>query len=159
MIKANNVPRLRFPGFTGEWENERFGDHIINTSSKTYLAEAERIGEYPVIQQGNIPIAGYSSKKPFLNYDDVVLFGDHTLSLYNPKNPFLVASDGIKILSIKNISSDFLFQVLKRYMPKNEGYKRHFNILKKCSFWHPDKSEQNKISDILSNFDNLTSFH
>ena len=157
--EGETVPEIRFPGFKEEWESKKFYDYLISTPSKTYLTEAGKIGKYPVIQQGNIPIAGYSSNPPFLNYHNVVLFGDHTLSIYKPKGPFLLASDGIKILSIENFSNNFLFQVLKRYMPKSEGYKRHFNILKKGSFCFPSKSEQQKIGAFFENLDNLISFH
>lgn len=150
-----NTPKIRFKNFTDEWVKNKLGDTIISIPFKAYLANAEKIGNYPVIQQGDIPIAGYSNQEPFLDFCNVVLFGDHTLSLYNPKSPFLLASDGIKILSVKNLYDDFLFQLLKKYMPKSEGYKRHFSILKNICFYYPNSKEQEKIGAFFSKLDKL----
>ena len=57
-------------------------------------------GEYEVVQQGDKPIASYADGLPFEDYKDIVLFGDHTLSLYKPKSAFFVATDGVKVLSL-----------------------------------------------------------
>ncbi len=154
-----NTPKIRFKNFSDEWVENKLGDTIISIPFKAYLANAEKIGNYPVIQQGDIPIAGYSNQEPFLDFCNVVLFGDHTLSLYNPKSPFLLASDGIKILSAKNLYDDFLFQLLKKYMPKSEGYKRHFSILKNICFYYPNSEEQEKIGAFFSKLDKLIALH
>jgi len=148
-----SVPKLRIKQYTDTWLSVKLGN-ILNTHSfKTYIHEANESGEYPVIQQGNEPIAGYSDGKAYENFDKVVLFGDHTLSLYKPNSKFFVASDGIKILSAKCLERDFLYYLLERYMPNSEGYKRHFSIIKELEVYYPSKEEQNEISKIISVID------
>ena len=35
MEKKKNTPKLRFPEFTGEWEEKKFGD-LVNAKSEKY---------------------------------------------------------------------------------------------------------------------------
>lgn len=150
------IPDLRFKGFEEEWKKDAIGDLIKSVGYKNYLADASSLGEYPVIQQGEEPVLGYSSKKPFQKYNDVVLFGDHTLSLYKPKSPFLIATDGIKIVFVKNWNGQFLYAFLQKYKPHSEGYKRHFTILKSKVGKYPlDIKEQQKIGNLLAKIDRL----
>lgn len=150
------IPELRFNGFEGEWKKDTIGDLIKSVGYKNFLADASSLGEYPVIQQGEEPVLGYSSKKPFQKYNDVVLFGDHTLSLYKPKSPFLIATDGIKIVFVKNWNGQFLYAFLQKYKPHSEGYKRHFTILKSKVGKYPlDIKEQQKIGNLLAKIDRL----
>jgi type I restriction enzyme S subunit len=141
-------PRLRFQEFSDSWERHQLGEVIRPI-------KVIPVSRYPVIQQGDHPIAGYSSDEPYFQYSNVVLFGDHTLSLYRPESPFLLASDGLKVLSCDFPGNDFLYAMLERYKPSSEGYKRHFSILKKqhCSF--PSLPEQRHIGRFFSTLDNL----
>lgn len=104
---------------------------------------------------------GYGNGNPFEDYKDVVLFGDHTLSLYKPNSPFFVATDGIKILGSNcNLDRNFLFTVLERYKPMSEGYKRHFTILKNSDLcFCKNIDEQKKIGEYFCNLDNLITLH
>lgn len=128
---AAKEPEMRFGGFDGEWEAKRLSEILKNESSKKYIVEASDEGEFPVIQQGDKPVVGYSNyPNPISNYDDFILFGDHTLSLFKPNCPFFIATDGIKLLTFLNYDACFGYVTLQKYMPKSEGYKRHFTILK-----------------------------
>ncbi len=151
-----NVPRLRFPGYTDAWVKCELGEILISHGYKQYITEANINGNYPVIQQGDKPIVGYSDNDPFLDYDNVLLFGDHTLSLFKPREPFLLATDGIKIISIENFDGEFTYYFLQKYNLKSEGYKRHFTILKnKSCFFPKDIEEQTKIGMFFKHLDNL----
>lgn len=154
------VPEIRFPGFTGDWEDREFSVIVKTTGYKAYLSEAFEVGEYPVIQQGDKPILGYSDKKPFENFEDVVLFGDHTLSLYKPETPFLVATDGLKIITVPNFSGSFLLSLLEKYVPESQGYKRHFTILKKEQVAFPtDVKERVLIGEFFTQIDRTITLH
>jgi len=83
--KDERAPKLRFADFEEEWVQCKFSDILETHSSKKYLAEPNKNGEFEVIQQGDNPIIGYATGKAFLDYNKIVLFGDHTLSLYKPK--------------------------------------------------------------------------
>lgn len=150
------IPEFRFKGCNGEWEDCLVGNLLEVVPNKKYITEASKKGLNPVIQQGEKPILGFSNKAPYKEYKKVVLFGDHTLSLYKPKSPFLIATDGIKILYVKDWNGYFLFAFLQKYKPDSEGYKRHFSILKskKAKFTVIDE-EQQKIGNLLSEVDQL----
>lgn len=162
MIKGTEkAPAIRFRGFTDDWEQRKLGEITKANSFKQYIAEGTLDGTYEVIQQGDTPVVGYADGKPFEDYEDVSLFGDHTLSLYKPKSPFFVASDGIKILSPSiSINGLFYYYLLMRYKPHSEGYKRHYTILKSCEALYPTESEeQKKIGEYFANLDNLITLH
>ena len=128
---------------------------------KSFLKEPEKDGKYEVIQQGNEPIIGFANGTPCSDYKDTVIFGDHTLSLYKPKQPFFVATDGVRIIKGKqNTEGCYLFSLLERYKPQSEGYKRYYSILteKEC-FISYNTSEQKQIGELFKNLDNLITLH
>ncbi|MFV4950600.1 restriction endonuclease subunit S, partial [Lactobacillus delbrueckii] len=153
----NGYPAVRFEGFDKAWKQSKLGEITKVIASKPYISTPSTHGNYLVIQQGDKPIAGFSNSNPFKNYNNITLFGDHTLSLFKPRSPFLVASDGIKILSPSiEMNGLFYFYELEKYKPKSEGYKRHFTILKKCKANFPtDIDEQKLIGSLLLRIDNL----
>ena len=154
------VPELRFKGFTDEWEERKFKDILKTHSFRSYLAGVSENGEYEVIQQGDKPIVGYSDGEPFTDYKDVTLFGDHTVSLYKPKSPFFVATDGVKILSADNFEGNYLYTTLERYKPEPQGYKRHFTILKNQDVWFTENmEEQQKIGSFFKQLDDTIALH
>lgn len=155
------VPELRLAGFSDNWEQCKLGEIIRAKSFKAYLAEPQIGGKYEVVQQGENPVIGYANGIPYYDYNSVVLFGDHTLSLYKPKMPFFVATDGVRIISgTKEIDGDFLYYLLERYKPKTEGYKRYYTILvdREC-FFTTNLSEQKQIGKVFLSVDNLITLH
>lgn len=152
-------PELRFKGFIESWISCKFNDILKTHNYKPFLAKIEEDGEYPIIQQGDKPVVGYSNNKPFQCYRDVTLFGDHTLSLYLPMSPFLIATDGVKILSVDGFEGRFLYTLLEKYLPKSEGYKRHFTILKNNNGYYPEVEERKLLGDFFSKLDNIINYH
>ncbi|KPH03429.1 hypothetical protein AN630_07390 [Limosilactobacillus fermentum] len=160
--KKRLVPVRRFKEFENAdtWEQRKFKDILKTHSFRSYLADISENGEYEVIQQGDKPIVGYSDGKPFTNYKDITLFGDHTVSLYKPKKPFFVATDGVKILSADNFEGDYLYTTLERYKPEPQGYKRHFTILKNQDVWFTgNMEEQQKIGTFFKQLDKTIALH
>ena len=136
------------------WNEYIIDDICDSVSFKEYIAEVEENGSFPIIQQGETPILGYGNKKPYYNYNSVIIFGDHTLSLYKPQVPFLVATDGVKMLSPKPfVTRDFLYYLIETFMPISQGYKRHFSILKEQIVRLPSLKEQTIIGKRLSLLD------
>ena len=124
-------------------------------TAKQYIAnEITSEGAYPIIQQGENSIAGYTDSLPFLNYKKVILLGDHTLSIYRPETPFLIATDGIKILKPNEmVNRDYFYYLLYTFMPEPEGYKRHYSILKDIIVPIPNIKMQESIVDKLLSID------
>ncbi len=143
--------------FCNTWEQDKLSEIIVSIPFKQYLMNPETSGEFPVIQQGYIPIVGYADGNPFIDYNNTVLFGDHTLSLYKPTEPYFVATDGLRIISsINNMDQNYMFSLLEKNMPISEGYKRYFGILKELEVGYTkSKKEQSKIGNLLNNIDQL----
>lgn len=149
------VPELRFAGFADDWEESKFKDILKTYSFRSYLANASDHGKYEVIQQGDNPLVGYSDGIPFMDYKDIILFGDHTVSLYKPQSPFFISTDGVKILSADNFEGNYLYTTLERYKPDSQGYKRHFTILKNQELWFTrNMEEQQKVGSFFKQLDN-----
>ncbi len=155
-----DIPKIRFKGFTDAWKNRALGEILKTYQFKPFLAEPNVNGKYQIIQQGDNSVAGFADGNPFENFEKVILFGDHTVSIYKPEKPFFLATDGIKILSSDGLNGDFLYFLMARYKPSPQGYTRHFTVLKAISSWITTNAiEQSKISVFLKSLDNLIILH
>ncbi|MGO3547669.1 MAG: restriction endonuclease subunit S [Leuconostoc falkenbergense] len=157
---SKKTPQIRFKGFTDDWEERKFKDILKTYSFRSYLANASDHGKYEVIQQGDNPLVGYSDGTPFMDYKDIILFGDHTVSLYKPQSPFFISTDGVKILSADNFEGNYLYTTLERYKPNSQGYKRHFTILKNQELWFTrNVEEQQKVGLFFKQLDDTIDLH
>ncbi|WP_273752709.1 restriction endonuclease subunit S [Leuconostoc mesenteroides] len=157
---GTKVPELRFSGFADDWEERKFKDILKTYSFRSYLANASDHGKYEVIQQGDNPLVGYSDGTPFMDYKDIILFGDHTVSLYKPQSPFFISTDGVKILSADNFEGNYLYTTLERYKPNSQGYKRHFTILKNQELrFTRNVEEQQKVGSFFKQLDDTIALH
>lgn len=67
------VPEIRFPGFTGDWEQRKLNDFISGDISDGDWIEKEHIkdeGKYRIIQTGNIGNGVYIDKEKSAKYMD-----------------------------------------------------------------------------------------
>ena len=69
-----------------DWVEGNLRDYLKPVPFFQYLKEPQIVGLYPVIQQGEKPIVGFSNGSAYKNFSNTILFGDHTLSLYKPTN-------------------------------------------------------------------------
>lgn len=162
--KKMMVPKLRFPEFRDavEWEVKKL-DRLIDTVTppqKLPTALYYTNGQYPIFDQSQSYICGWTNNREALIKDDLplIIFGDHTCVLKISQKPFAQGADGIKILKAKNeIEILFLFQILQFKPVVMEEYKRHFSILKEKLIAFPkiETGEQQKIADCLSSIDDL----
>lgn len=141
-----------------EWEVVRFNDIFIRIPSKKYQIQTKEYqsnGKYPVIDQGQTAVIGYSNNdnKVFKN-SSVIVFGDHTRELKFVDFDFIVGADGVQLLKTKqNFDNRFFYYQLKTKKIPNTGYNRHFKFLLDMSFVCPTLAEQEKIAQILSVWD------
>lgn len=152
------VPDIRFQNFSCEWEECTFGDKLLALPYKQFIKQPEVNGTFPVIQQGDVPVLGFANGEPISQYEDKVVFGDHTVSLYKPTSPFFVATDGLRIFSIKDFPQSFLYAMFEKYKPKSHGYTRHTSYLNESTIKYPRNTEEKKvIGDFFKTFDDLIS--
>ena len=143
------------------WEQRKLGEVLRTIPFKPFLKIPEQGGKYEIIQQGNEPIIGYANGEPCEDFRNIVIFGDHTLSLYKPKQPFFVATDGVRILQGTNdMDGYYLLSLLEGNSPKSEGYKRYYSILvDREALFTENYYEQVKIGLYFKQLDNLITLH
>ena len=160
-MKDRKKPAIRFKGFTEDWEQRKLGEVLRTLPFKPFLKIPDQDGKYEIIQQGNEPIIGYANGEPCEDFRNIVIFGDHTLSLYKPKQPFFVATDGVRILQGTNdMDGYYLLSLLEGNSPKSEGYKRYYSILvDREVLFTENYYEQVKIGLYFKQLDNLITLH
>lgn len=125
-------------------------------SQKEYLDN----GKYPVIDQGNLFIGGYSNDESLILKisSPVIVFGDHTKCFKYVSFPFVAGADGIKVLEPQNgIYPKYAYYYCLSIDLTDRGYSRHFAFLKKCQFLIvPIETQQaivNKIESLFAEID------
>jgi type I restriction enzyme S subunit len=117
-------------------------------------SEIRRTGRFPVVDQGQNFIAGYSDEEDKVIRDDLpfVIFGDHTRCLKYVDFPFILGADGTKLLKPKGdlFDAKFFYYALMDLDIQNRGYNRHFKLLKEKSIPRPQKDEQHRIAAVLA---------
>ncbi|MET4004806.1 type I restriction enzyme S subunit [Arthrobacter sp. UYCu511] len=125
---------------------------------KVQTSEYLESGKFPIVDQGQKAVAGYSNDESLLaaNHGPVIIFGDHTRILKYVEGPFILGADGTKVL-VPRISADvrFLFHYLRFVDIPSAGYSRHFKFLKEIQVPLPPLPEQRQIAAILDKADHL----
>ena len=144
-----------------DWQKVTFEDAFTDITAKaTKVDQSEFLhsGKFPIVDQGQNFIAGYTDNEEIVWGDDlpVVIFGDHTRILKYVDFPFVLGADGTKVLKPnKDILPLFAYyQLLSFYIP-SAGYSRHFKFLKDFSFQYPPLTEQKRIASLLARADRL----
>lgn len=156
------TPALRFPGFTGDWQEKSFDVicHTITPPLKLQSSQYSSSGKFPIVDQSQTLICGWTNDSSgLLRNTPYIIFGDHTCVLKYIDFPFIQGADGVKILgSNKKDNSKFIYQLLLSNPVKQDGYKRHFSDLKEKIFLLPPTlEEQTKIAECLSSIDEIIS--
>ena len=133
-------------------------DDVTKYATKIPSCEYLGNGLYPIIDQGQKYISGYTDKKEGL-YTDVpaIIFGDHTRVIKYVDFPCFLGADGVKLLKSDRISNHkFLYYALLNVHIPDTGYNRHFKWLKEAEITIPSEIEQNHIVDVLDKLTDLT---
>ena len=105
-------------------------------------------GLYPIIDQGQSAIAGYTNKADGLFFDvPAIIFGDHTRIIKYVEKPCFLGADGVKLLKAKkpNANHKYLYYALCNADIPNTGYNRHFKWLKEVDIPEYSEEEQEQI--------------
>ena len=154
IIMTNSLIQKNIPK---EWRNKKFSDCVVLPAKIKGLKNSEYklSGKYPIFDQAQEYISGYTDQEGFLNKEiPAILFGDHTRIFKYIKQPFVLGADGTKVFWAQDkIDPAFLFYLLLNQKIPNTGYNRHFKYLKEKNLLIPELNEQKKIADILSSVD------
>ena len=141
----------------------RFTDLFLDVTKDGHKIPKENYlpqGKYPIIDQGQEYIAGYSDEAEGL-YEDVpaIIFGDHTRIIKYVDRPCFLGADGVKLLKAKDSDSNYkyLYYALCHAKIPNTGYNRHFKWLKEVDIRIPNKHEQQNIVGVLDKLTDLIS--
>ena len=118
----------------------------------------KREGKYPIIDQGQNEIAGYTNEEYGLfNNVPAIIFGDHTRIIKFVNTPFFLGADGVKVLKhiIPNVDYKYSYYALLNVKIPDTGYNRHFKWLKESEIPLPSLEEQKAIAEKLDKVSEL----
>lgn len=130
---------------------------VITAKIKLKKNEYSEEGEYPIIDQGQDFIIGYTNKESALfDLDEYVIFGDHTESVKYVDFRFAQGADGIKVLKTDKsyLKPRYLYHAILNFYERQGKYMRHFSLLKQTEIPIPSPEIQEKIVEILDKFTN-----
>ena len=137
------------------WENgkiEEVLDKVPNTI-KILNKDILRVGKYPVVDQGQEYICGFTNtKESVLEVKDAhVIFGDHTTIVKLVNFDYSRGADGTQILISKEerVPNYLLYQMVNNLDLTNYGYARHFKFLKEAKIILPMANISNKYNQIV----------
>ncbi len=160
-------PKIRFKGFTDDWEQRKF-ENIFNYErpDKYIVTSTEYLefGPTPVLTANKAFILGYTTEKnKYVNSHESIIFDDFTLDTKFVDFPYMVKSSAIKILTLKDEKKDnirFNFDLLSNHRFNMLGHARHYiSVVQPEEVFTTNKQEQNKIGDLFTNLDNLITLH
>ena len=123
-------------------------DDKTDSKKKIQKSKFLKEGLFPIIDQGQVSIAGYTNDKNLIRKFNkpVIVFGDHTLIFKYIDFEFIQGADGIRILMPKNEICTKFFYYYCKYLPlPHKGYSRHYKLLKQCYLPLPPLKEQSRI--------------
>ncbi len=126
---------------------------IIKIKSKAYLKE----GVYPVIDQGQEFIGGYTNEEGVFPEDEYVIFGDHTCVVKYINFSFAQGADGVKVLKAdtQRILSKYFYYCMSN-INLDASYARHWSKMRIQKIPVPPLEVQREIVRILDSFTLLT---
>lgn len=143
------------------WKSALFDEVFSDETGgnwKVPQSEFALSGRYPIVDQGQKLIAGYTDDAQHLCRAPapVIVFGDHTREFKFVDFPFCLGADGTKILRPR-LQSDpkYLYYFLKSVDLPSAGYSRHFKYLKRTEILLPPLVEQRRIAALLDQADAL----
>lgn len=144
------------------WIEKEFNQIFKKLNGKIYQLQTKdylNSGSYPIIDQGQNVIVGYTERKEKLfkcPTNGIIVFGDHTRILKFINFDFAIGADGTQLLDVKEFhSTKFMYYYLLNNEVPNTGYNRHFKFLFEMRYVVPEsESEQNRIAQILFDMDN-----
>lgn len=130
------------------------------SNNKLKLSQKEFLerGKYPIVDQGEKFIAGYTNdeNKIYSGKLPVVIFGDHTRALKFVNFHFALGADGVKILVPKEEFNTLYFYYCLKFLDiPSAGYSRHYKFLKAKEIPLPPIPLQEKFALIVEQVEKM----
>ena len=165
-----NVPNLRFPEFSGEWEKTRLGDNCnIQMCKRIMAVQTNTDGGVPFYKIGTIGgkadayiskdlFDEYKAKYSFPHKGEVMITCAGTVGkciIYNGEDSYYQDSNIVWIDNPKEIiSNDFLYHLLSKinwsHLNSTTIVRIYNDDLRNLKLYYPIHDEQKKITNFLS---------
>lgn len=122
----------------------------VSAKIKVKSLDYMKSGKYPIIDQSQNFISGYTNENSPFPTDEYVVFGDHTCIVKYVDFSFVQGADGVKVLvADKNIIMPrYLFYCMSN-IHMDVGYSRHWSKMRKELIPVPPLEIQEKIVSVL----------
>lgn len=159
--KGADVPEVRFPGFTGTWEQRKLGKIVNIYSGK----------DYKHLNKGNIPV--YGTGGFMLNVDKALSENENAVGIgrkgtidkpYILEAPFWTVDTLFYAIPYNTISLNFIYCIFQKINWKKYDESTGVPSLSKTSIKNvpitiTGLKEQQKIGTFFQQFDNLITLH
>ena len=140
------------------WKSATVGESIVPVSvagkSKIQTKDYKHAGAYPIVDQGQALIAGWTDSLDAVIDAPMplIVFGDHSRTFKYLDRPFARGADGTQLLRpVDEIDPLFFFYACRAIDLPSRGYNRHFTLLKEKVFSYPSEGAvQRSIAALLS---------
>ena len=149
--------KIRLRGFTKDWKKKKLGEILVYEQPTKYLVSNTNYNDMfdtPVLTAGKTFYLGYTNEKNDIYKNlPAIIFDDFTTVSKYVNFEFKVKSSAIKILTLRNKSSnlEFIYQLMQMIQFKVGEHKRHWiSEYSKIEVNIPDKEEQDAIAVMIS---------
>jgi len=148
-----NTPINKETGLPEGWEEDFIDNQLerVKRNGKLKKDDYLEVGDYPIIDQSDGFIGGYSNKEEVVQFEPLplVIFGDHTRRVKYANFPFISGADGTQLLSPlnKNMLPAYFYLSIKSIDLSDYAYARHFKYLKQQTILIPDNETLKLFND------------
>jgi type I restriction enzyme S subunit len=127
------------------WEVDIIGNQLltIKRNGKLKTDDYELEGKFPIIDQANGFIAGYTNNEEVVQdlHLPIVVFGDHTRRVKFVNFPFVSGADGTQLMFPKNenLLPAYFYLSINNIDLSNYAYARHYKFMKEQPIIIPDE--------------------
>ena len=161
--EGEEVPKIRFKGFTDAWEQRKLGDVFDYERPDAYIVKSDKYSDaysIPVLTANKGFILGYTNEGKVCT-KECIIFDDFTLDSKYVTFPFMVKSSALKILTTKiGYYLPFAYELLQSTKIEVLGHARHYiSVVQPTLACIPSYTEQTKIGECIQQLDNLITLH
>lgn len=180
--KGETTPEIRFPEFTGDWEQRKLGEITTYRNGTGHEEKQSESGKYELINLNSISIdGGLKPSGKFIDEETETLLKDDLVMVLSdvghgdllgrvaliPENNRFVLNQRVALLRNNgSVDIQYLFSYINAhqiYFKKQGAGSSQLNIsrgsVENFDVLLPHKDEQKKIGEYFSNLDNLIAFH